>query len=162
MCCTSYLYTRSTLGGTFIVLNPDLQKDLQINNCWNPNIKDKLLLAEGSIQDIPEIPKFIKNIYKNVWDLSNKALIDQSADRGIYICQSQSLNLFIKEPDYENLTSMHFYAWKKGLKTGIYYLRSLPKGNQKFSLDANLKLDSKKNNDNDNDNDDEGCIMCSG
>ena len=158
--CTSYLYTRSTLGGTFIVLNPELQKDLQINNCWNSDIKDKLLLTEGSVQEIPEIPSFIKKIYKNVWDLSNKSLIDQSADRGIYICQSQSLNLFIKEPDYENLTSMHFYAWKKGLKTGIYYLRSLPKGNQKFSLDANLKLSNKNNNQ--EEEDDEGCVMCSG
>ena len=153
------IYTLN-LGGTFIVLNSDLQKDLQINNCWNTDIKDKLLLTEGSVQEIPEIPNFIKKIYKNVWDLSNKALIDQSADRGIYICQSQSLNLFIKEPDYENLTSMHFYAWKKGLKTGIYYLRSLPKGNQKFSLDLNLKLNSKNNKQ--DEDDDEGCVMCSG
>jgi len=154
---TSYLYSRSTLGGTFIVINKELQRELQINKCWNTDIKDKLLLTEGSIQEIPEIPKFIKNIYKNVWDLSNKALIDQSADRGAYICQSQSLNLFIKEPDYENLTSMHFYAWKKGLKTGIYYLRSLPKSNQKFTVDANLKLDSKQNYEEETD-----CVMCSG
>ena len=152
--CTSYLYTRSTLSGTYIVLNKDLQKELLIHNIWNSNIKDKLLLAEGSIQNIPEIPIFIKKIYKNVWDLSNKHLIDQSADRGIYICQSQSLNLFLKEPDYENLTSMHFYAWKKGLKTGIYYLRSLPQGNQKFTIDPNLKLDDDKN--------EEDCLMCSG
>ena len=160
--CTSYLYSRSTLSGTFIVLNKDLQKELLIHKSWNNLIKDKILLTEGSIQDIPEIPQFIKNIYKNVWDLSNKSLIQQSADRGSYICQSQSLNLFIKEPDYENLTSMHFYAWKSGLKTGIYYLRSLPKGCQKFSLDVNLKLDTKKNEQQDNNGDDEGCVMCSG
>jgi len=153
--CTSYLYTRSTLSGTYIVLNNDLQNELLIHNVWNSHVKDKLLLTEGSVQEIPEIPKFIKNIYKNVWDLSNKALIDQSADRGCYLCQSQSLNLFIKEPDYENLSSMHFYAWKQGLKTGIYYLRSLPKGNQKFSVDTNLKLDS-------NENQKEDCVMCSG
>ena len=152
--CTSYLYTRSTLSGTYIVLNKDLQKELLIHNVWNNNVKDKLLLAEGSIQNIPEIPIFIKKIYKNVWDLSNKHLIDQSADRGIYVCQSQSLNLFIKEPDYENLTSMHFYAWKQGLKTGIYYLRSLPQGNQKFTIDPNLKINDKS--------EEEECVMCSG
>ena len=97
-----------------------------------------MLLAEGSIQNIPEIPENIKKIYKNSWDLSNKVLIDMSADRGAYVCQSQSLNLSIAEPTFKSLSSMHFYSWKKGLKTGIYYLRTMPKTSAQ-KLQLNLK-----------------------
>ena len=99
-------------------------------------MKNKILLAEGSIQNIPEIPDKLKKIYKNSWDLSNKVLIDMSADRGAYVCQSQSLNLSIAEPTFKSLSSMHFYSWKKGLKTGIYYLRTMPKTSaQKFTVE---------------------------
>jgi ribonucleoside-diphosphate reductase alpha chain len=133
---TSFLYTRSTLAGQFEVLNHKLLKDLIDLNLWNKEMKNKILLAEGSIQNIPEIPDKLKKIYKNSWDLSNKVLIDMSADRGAYVCQSQSLNLSIAEPTFKSLSSMHFYSWKKGLKTGIYYLRTMPKTSaQKFTVE---------------------------
>ena len=120
---TSNIYRRSTLAGEFIIVNPYLLEDLIHLELWNNEMKDKLLIDNGSIFNIKEIPNFFKNIYKTAWDLSQKALIDQAADRGIYVCQSQSLNLFLNNPDFSKLSSMNFYAWSKGLKTGIYYLR---------------------------------------
>ena len=120
---TSNIYRRSTLAGEFIVINPYLLEDLLHLELWSDDMKDKLLLNNGSISNIDEIPNYFKNIYKTVWDLSQKCLIDQAADRGIYVCQSQSLNLFLNNPDFSKLSSMNFYAWQKGLKTGIYYLR---------------------------------------
>jgi ribonucleoside-diphosphate reductase alpha chain len=91
---------------------------------WNENMKNRLVAANGSVQGIPEIPQHIKDIYKTVWEISQRVIIDMAADRGAYICQSQSMNVFLQEPNFGKLTSMHFYAWKKGLKTGMYYLRS--------------------------------------
>lgn len=133
---TSFLYTRSTLAGQFEVVNHKLLHDLIGLGLWNKDMKNKMLIDEGSIQNIPEIPDHIKAIYKNSWDLSNKTLIDMSADRGAYVCQSQSLNLSIAEPTFKSLSSMHFYSWKKGLKTGIYYLRTKPKTTaQKFTVE---------------------------
>ena len=133
---TSFIYTRSTLAGQFEVMNHELIYDLIDLNLWNNNMKNKILLDDGSIQNIPEIPQHIKDIYKNSWDLSNKVLIDMSADRGAYVCQSQSLNLNVAEPTFKKLSSMHFYSWQKGLKTGIYYLRTLPKTTaQKFTIE---------------------------
>ena len=120
---TSNIYRRSTLAGEFVIINPYLLKDLIRLELWNDDMKDKLLINNGSIANISEIPDYFKNIYKTAWDLSQKALIDQAADRGIYVCQSQSLNLFLSNPDFSKLSSMNFYAWKQGLKTGIYYLR---------------------------------------
>jgi ribonucleotide reductase alpha subunit len=112
-----------------------------------------MLLAEGSIQNIPEIPDHIKKIYKNSWDLSNKVLIDMSADRGAYVCQSQSLNLSIAEPTFKSLSSMHFYSWKVGLKTGIYYLRTMPKTSaQKFTVEPEKKQQQQE----------QECTSCSG
>jgi len=121
---TSNIYTRRTLSGEFIVVNKHLMKDLIELGLWNDNMKNKLIEANGSIQNIPEIPKNIKDLYKTVWEISQKSIIDMAADRGAFICQSQSLNIHIQDPNFGKMTSMHFHAWKKGLKTGMYYLRS--------------------------------------
>jgi ribonucleoside-diphosphate reductase alpha chain len=99
-------------------------KDLIELGLWNENMRQKLIATNGSVQAIPEVPQNIKDIYRTVWEISQKAIIDMSADRGAYICQSQSLNIHLKDPNFGKLTSMHFYAWKKGLKTGMYYLRT--------------------------------------
>ncbi len=133
---TSNIYSRRTLSGEFIIANKHLMKDLIELGLWNENMRQKLIAANGSIQAIPEIPQHIKDIYKTVWEISQKAIIDMSADRGAYICQSQSLNIHITDPNFGKLTSMHFYAWKKGLKTGMYYLRSTAAADAiKFTLD---------------------------
>lgn len=121
---TSNIYTRRTLSGEFVIVNKHLMKDLIKLGIWNGDMKNKLIAAQGSIQNIPDIPEDIKALYKTVWEISQKAIIELSADRGAYICQSQSLNIHIQDPNFGKLTSMHFYAWKKGLKTGMYYLRS--------------------------------------
>ena len=121
---TSNIYTRRTLSGEFIVVNKHLMKDLISLGLWDESMKNRLIAANGSVQGIPEIPQNIKDIYKTVWEISQKAIIDMAADRGAYICQSQSMNVHIQDPNFGKLTSMHFYAWKKGLKTGMYYLRS--------------------------------------
>ncbi|MFD2161131.1 ribonucleoside-diphosphate reductase subunit alpha [Paradesertivirga mongoliensis] len=121
---TSNIYTRRVLSGEFIVVNKHLLKDLVNLGLWNSDMKNKIIAANGSIQDIPEIPHNIKALYKTVWEIKMRTIIDMAADRGAYICQSQSLNLFINSPNTSKLTSMHFYAWKKGLKTGMYYLRT--------------------------------------
>jgi ribonucleotide reductase alpha subunit len=133
---TNNIYTRKTLAGTFVVVNKYLINDLLELGIWNQNIKDKIILADGSVQDIPEIPQALKDRYKNVWEIKQKTLIDLSSERGPFVCQTQSLNLFVKNPTFKTLTAMHFYSWKKGNKTGIYYLRSQPKATaQKFSVD---------------------------
>ncbi|KYG77659.1 MULTISPECIES: ribonucleoside-diphosphate reductase subunit alpha [Roseivirga] len=121
---TSNIYTRRTLSGEFVVVNKHLMKDLIELGLWSADMKNKLIAAKGSVQNIKEIPDNIKELYKTVWEISQKAIIDMSADRGAYICQSQSLNIHIQDPNFGKMTSMHFYAWKKGLKTGMYYLRS--------------------------------------
>ena len=121
---TSNIYTRRVLSGEFIIVNKYLLRDLVNLGLWNPAMKDKIITANGSIQDIAEIPQEVKDLYKTVWEIKMRNIIDMAADRGAYICQSQSLNLFINSPNASKLTSMHFYAWKKGLKTGMYYLRT--------------------------------------
>ncbi len=121
---TSNIYTRRVLSGEFIIVNKHLLKDLVSLGLWNNNMKNKIIAANGSIQNIDEIPAEIKELYKTVWEIKQRNLIDMAADRGAYICQSQSLNLFVDNPTASKLTSMHFYGWKKGLKTGMYYLRS--------------------------------------
>jgi ribonucleoside-diphosphate reductase alpha chain len=121
---TSNIYTRRVLSGEFIIVNKYLLRDLVNRGLWDNNMKDKIITANGSIQDIAEIPDEIKELYKTVWEIKMRNIIDMAADRGAYICQSQSLNLFINSPNASKLTSMHFYAWKKGLKTGMYYLRT--------------------------------------
>ncbi|MDQ2656564.1 MAG: ribonucleoside-diphosphate reductase subunit alpha, partial [Bacteroidota bacterium] len=133
---TSNVYTRRTLSGDFIVANKHLMKDLISMGLWNETMRQKLINTNGSVQSIPEIPQNLKDIYKTVWEISQKTIIDMSADRGAYICQSQSLNIHLTDPNFGKLTSMHFYAWKKGLKTGMYYLRSTAAADAiKFTLD---------------------------
>jgi ribonucleoside-diphosphate reductase alpha chain len=133
---TSNIYTRRTLSGDFIVANKHLMKDLISAGLWSETMRQKLINTNGSVQSIPEIPQHIKDIYKTVWEISQKAIIDMSAERGAYICQSQSLNIHLTDANFGKLTSMHFYAWKKGLKTGMYYLRSTAAADAiKFTLD---------------------------
>jgi ribonucleoside-diphosphate reductase alpha chain len=133
---TSNVYTRRTLSGEFIIANKHLMRDLISLGLWSETMRQKLINTNGSVQSIPEIPQNIKDIYKTVWEISQKAIIDMSADRGAYICQSQSLNIHLTNPNFGKLTSMHFYAWKKGLKTGMYYLRSTAAADAiKFTLD---------------------------
>ena len=121
---TSNIYTRRVLSGEYIIVNKHLLKDLIQLGLWNNTMKNKIIANNGSIQNIPEIPANIKELYKTVWEIKQRTIIDMAADRGAFICQSQSLNLFVDAPNMAKLTSMHFYAWKKGLKTGMYYLRS--------------------------------------
>jgi ribonucleoside-diphosphate reductase alpha subunit len=121
---TSNIYVRRVLSGEFIIVNKHLLKDLVQLNLWNDTMKNKIIAANGSIQQINEIPADIKALYKTVWEIKQRTLIDMAADRGAFICQSQSLNLFVDAPTVAKLTSMHFYAWKQGLKTGMYYLRT--------------------------------------
>lgn len=133
---TSNIYTRRVLSGEFIVVNKHLLKDLVRLGLWNTTMKNKLMASNGSIQNIKEIPDDIKALYKTAWEISQKVLIDQAADRGAYVCQSQSLNLFMENANFAKLTSMHFYGWKKGLKTGMYYLRTKAAADAiKFTLD---------------------------
>jgi ribonucleoside-diphosphate reductase alpha chain len=137
---TSNLYKRKTIAGEFIVINQYLIRDLISLGIWNKSLKEKLLLEDGSIQNIKEIPQAIRDLYKVVWDIKQRVLIDQSADRGAFICQSQSMNLFSDDPSFSKLTSMYFYAWRKGLKTGLYYLRTKPKSAaQQFTIDPKTK-----------------------
>ncbi|MFY8033434.1 MAG: ribonucleoside-diphosphate reductase subunit alpha [Flexibacteraceae bacterium] len=121
---TSNLYKRRVLSGEFIVVNKHLLKDLVAIGMWNDEMKDKLIMSNGSVQGIDEIPQHLQELYKTAWEISQKAIIDMSADRGAYICQSQSLNVFMTAPNFAKISSMHFYAWKAGLKTGMYYLRT--------------------------------------
>src|ERR1700741_1195235 len=121
---TSNIYTRRVLSGEFVIVNKHLLKDLVQLGLWNNTMKNRIIAANGSIQHIDDIPANIKELYKTVWEIKQRNLIDMAADRGAYICQSQSLNLFVDSPTMSKLTSMHFYGWKKGLKTGMYYLRT--------------------------------------
>jgi ribonucleoside-diphosphate reductase alpha subunit len=136
---TSNIYARRTLAGEFVVINKYLVADLMATGLWSPALKERIIAANGSIQGIPEIPDELKARYKTVWEIKQKTLIDMAADRGAYICQSQSLNLFVQEPTIAKLSSMHFYAWKRGLKTGIYYLRTKSAVQAiKFTVDPSL------------------------
>ncbi len=121
---TSNIYSRRVLSGEFIIVNKHLLKDLVREGLWNKDVRQKIMTANGSIQNISEIPQRLKDLYKTAWEISQKAIIDQAADRGAYICQSQSLNIFMENANFGKLTSMHFYGWEKGLKTGMYYLRT--------------------------------------
>lgn len=121
---TSNVYTRRTLSGEYIIVNKHLLRDLVKLGIWNENLKNKLIMGNGSIQHIDEIPQNLKELYKTAWEISQKVILNLAADRGAFIDQSQSLNIFMESPDYTRLTSMHFYGWKLGLKTGMYYLRT--------------------------------------
>ena len=133
---TSNIYSRRTLAGEFILANKYLMADLIKLDLWNEKIKNNIIANNGSVQHIEVIPQEIRDKYKTVWEISMRDLIDMAADRGAYICQSQSLNLWLEDPNYNSLTSMHFYSWKKGLKTGIYYLRRRAKHQaQQFTIE---------------------------
>ena len=133
---TSNIYSRRTLAGEFILVNKYLMQDLIALDLWNEVLKNNIIQNNGSVQQIDIIPIEIREKYRTVWEIPMKHLIDMSADRGAFICQSQSLNLWLEDPNYNTLTSMHFYAWKKGLKTGIYYLRRRPKHQaQQFTIE---------------------------
>jgi len=137
---TANIYTRRTLSGEYVVVNRHLLKDLIRLGKWNPEMKERLIAANGSIQHMDDIPQSIKDLYKTVWEIKQKIIIDMAADRGAYICQSQSLNLFMETPNLAKLTSMHFHAWRSGLKTGMYYLRSKAAVDPiKFTLSADYK-----------------------
>ena len=150
---TSNLYSRRTLAGEFVVVNKYLMKELISLDLWNIDIKNNIIANKGSIQQLTMLPEHIRNKYKIVWEIPMKHLIDMSADRGAFICQSQSLNLWIEDPTYNSLTSMHFYSWKQGLKTGIYYLRRKAKHQaQQFTIEPTNNEHTEKN---------EICEMCS-
>ena len=121
---TSNIYTRRVLSGEFVVVNKHLMKDLIKLNLWNDKIKNEVITNNGSIQNVDSIPQNIKDLYRTVWEIKQKSLLEMSADRGAYICQSQSLNIHMQDPNFGKLTSLHFAAWKLGLKTGMYYLRT--------------------------------------
>jgi len=150
---TSNIYTRRVLSGDFQVVNQHLLKDLSDRDLWNDNLKNEIVAHNGSIQKIESIPDDLKRLYRTVWEIPQKNLINMSADRGAYIDQSQSLNIHIAEPTFGKMSSMHFYAWKKGLKTGLYYLRTRPaadpikftvdKSKLKVTKDAKLAAESK-------------------
>jgi ribonucleoside-diphosphate reductase alpha chain len=142
---TSNIYTRRTLSGEFIVVNKHLMKDLQKLDLWNEMMKQQIITRNGSIQGLDQIPESIQRLYKTSWEIKQKTLIDMAAARGAFICQSQSMNLFVGDPNYAKLTSMHFYSWKKGLKTGIYYLRTrAPVMAQKFTVDPELQREAQR------------------
>jgi ribonucleoside-diphosphate reductase alpha chain len=128
------------LSGEFIVVNKHLLKDLVREGMWNKDIRQKIMTANGSIQNINEIPQRLKDLYKTAWEISQKAIIELAADRGAYICQSQSLNIFMENANFGKLTSMHFYGWEKGLKTGMYYLRTKAATDAiKFTVDKTVE-----------------------
>ncbi len=142
---TSNIYTRRVLSGEFIVVNKHLLKDLIKLKLWNESMKDKLMEANGSVQGIKEIPDDIKLLYRTVWEVSQKSIIDMAADRGAYICQSQSMNIHMQDANFGKLTSMHFHAWKKGLKTGLYYLRTKAAADAiKFTIVKDEKSQTKE------------------
>jgi ribonucleoside-diphosphate reductase alpha chain len=150
---TSNLYSRRTLAGEFVVVNKYLMKELIDLGLWNEQIKNNIIANKGSVQQLSMLSEHVRNKYKIVWEMPMKHLIDMSADRGAFICQSQSMNLWLEDPTYNTLTSMHFYSWKKGLKTGIYYLRRKAKHQaQQFTIEPEKKKTEEK---------DEICEICS-
>ena len=152
---TSNIYTRRVLSGEFIVVNKHLLKDLIKLNLWNDSMKDRLMEANGSVQGINEIPDDIKQLYRTVWEISQKSIIDMAADRGAYICQSQSMNIHMQDANFGKLTSMHFHTWKRGLKTGLYYLRT------KAAADAIKFTIVKDEKSMDNEEQKQAAIQCS-
>jgi ribonucleoside-diphosphate reductase alpha chain len=163
---TSNIYTRRTLAGEFIVINKYLMRDLEKLGLWSEMMKQQIIARNGSIQGIDQIPESIQKLYKTSWEIKQKTLIDMAAARGAFICQSQSLNLFVADPNYAKLTSMHFYGWKQGLKTGLYYLRTrAPVMAQKFTIDPELQKEAAKSEQmrliRKNASEDQECTMCS-
>ncbi len=166
---TSNVYTRRVLSGEFIIVNKHLLKDLVKAGLWTKEMRQTIMSTSGSIQNISEIPQNLKDLYKTAWEISQKAIIDQASDRGAYICQSQSLNIFMENANFGKLTSMHFYGWEKGLKTGMYYLRTKAATDAiKFTVDKAMVYDSTSDTADQQNaiacslEDPENCEMCSG
>lgn len=128
---TSNIYERKVLSGNFVLVNQHLIERLIELKLWNSDLRNKIIANRGSVQGIQEIPEDIQEVYKTVWEIKQKNILDMAADRGAFICQSQSMNVFMDVPDFQKLTSMHFYGWSKGLKTGMYYLRTKPAADAK-------------------------------
>lgn len=150
---TYNIYTRKVLSGEHTIVNKHLVKKLLELGLWNKEMKDLIIAHNGSIQNITSIPADIRECFKTVWEISQKVIIDYARDRSPFICQTQSMNLFISDPTYAKISSMHFYGWKAGLKTGMYYLRTRTKADaQKFTIDPRLlnKLKNEVNNDTNN------------
>jgi len=144
---TSNIYSRRTLAGEFILVNKYLMQEMLETNQWNENFKNHMVANNGSIQSLEYLEPELRERYRTVWEIPMRDLIDMAADRGAFICQSQSLNLWLEDPNYNTMTSMHFYSWNKGLKTGIYYLRRRPRHQaQQFTIEPEKK---------------EECLMCS-
>ena len=163
---TSNIYTRRTLAGEFIVINKYLMRDLEKLGLWSEMMKQQIIARNGSVQGLDQIPESIQKLYRTSWEIKQKTLIDMAASRGAFICQSQSLNLFVADPNYAKLTSMHFYGWKQGLKTGLYYLRTrAPVMAQKFTIDPELQKEAAKSEQmrriRKNASEDQECTMCS-
>jgi ribonucleoside-diphosphate reductase alpha chain len=155
---TNNIFQRKTLSGEFIIINKYLINDLISKGLWNKELKDTIILHEGSVQNIQEIDDELKAIYKTAWEIKQRNIIDMSADRGQYICQTQSLNIFMEEPDFQKLSSMHFYAHSKGLKTGSYYLRTRPKAKtQQFTIDPDFAKKKRRCVEDNGDS----CLLCS-
>lgn len=156
---TTNLYLRRTLAGEFVMINKHLVRDLQKLGVWTKGVKDQIIAANGSVQDLPGLPARLKEIYRTSWEISQKSILDMAAYRGAFIDQSQSLNIFMESPTTAKLSSMHMYGWKKGLKTGMYYLRTRSKAQPiKFTIDPAMQVAalacSRENP--------ESCVMCSG
>jgi ribonucleotide reductase alpha subunit len=162
---TTNIYLRRTLAGEFVMVNKHLIRDLQKLDKWNPAIKNDIIRAGGSVQGLDGIPETLKNIYRTIWEIPQKSILDMAADRGAYIDQSQSLNIFMENPSVAKLSSMHFYGWKKGSKTGMYYLRTrakakpqqvtvTPAASSPAPTEEEVLACSLANP--------EGCLMCSG
>ena len=142
---TSNLYVRRTLAGEFFVLNPHLQRELQRLGVWGRELRDEIIAAGGSVQGLAQLPAHVREVYKTAWEMKQRVLIDMAADRGAFIDQSQSLNLFLKEPTFAQLSSMHFHSWRRGLKTGMYYLRTQPAADAiKFTLGAKQQQEGQQ------------------
>ena len=151
---TSNIYSRRTIAGEFIMVNKYLMKELLDLGMWNETLKNHMVANNGSIQTLEYIPAEVREKYKTVWEIPMRDLIDMSADRGAYVCQSQSLNLWLEDPNYNTMTSMHFYSWSKGLKTGIYYLRRRPRHHaQQFTIEPEKRKPVQE--------EEEVCEMCS-
>ena len=143
---TSNMYSRRTLAGEFVVTNKYLMRELIDLGIWSEQIKNSIIANKGSIQHLTQIPQHVRDKYKIAWEIPMRHVIDMAADRGAFICQSQSLNLWLEEPTYKTLTSMHFYSWKAGLKTGMYYLRRKAKHQaQQFTIEPDKKTEKTEN-----------------
>ena len=139
---TSNIYSRRTLAGEFVIVNKNLVKDLQEINMWNEAIKNNIIANRGSVQYLEGLPDDLREKYKIVWEMPMRDIIDMARDRGAFICQSQSLNLWVEDPDPKTLTNIHFYSWQAGLKTGMYYLRRKPKHQpQQFTIEPDKRVD---------------------